>query len=116
MSQDEQTRTQTSEQQRNQVLDDVRSKLADGFSFVRGAEISAAFSALSFEEVIARHITSIRDDDSDIRPSRIHAIQHIREDVHAAIEQIQQMPAAEQTMDTASNTREDGTGPTAEEA
>ncbi len=117
MSQDEQERPTSSEQQRNQVLDDVREKLADGFSFVRGAEISTALSALSFEEVIARHIKSIEEDDSDIRPSRIHAIERIKEDVRSALEQVRQLPDNSFTdpVDTATNTREDGSGPGTEE-
>ena len=75
------------------AIDDLRRKIADGFSFVRSREVANSVAAITMEECIAQAVVDIEDDRSDIRPGRLHRIQNLKESVLGAIDQALKMPA-----------------------
>jgi hypothetical protein len=71
-------------------------------------------AAMSLEEMIARDIRAITENQSDIRPSKLDEIEQIRQKVEAAVEQALELPgtAFEITEeDAVANTDEEGEGP-----
>ena len=74
------------------AIDDIRRKIADGFSFVRSREVAASVAAVTMEECIAQAIIDIEEDKSDIRPGRLNRIKALKEGVLGAIDQALQMP------------------------
>jgi len=97
------------------AVNQIRGDLAEGFAFVRGRETTLGISAMSLEEMIAREIQSIQNDESDIRPGRISEIRRIKQKVEAAVEQALAMPAEafelSDSQASPANTRVDGSGP-----
>jgi len=81
-----------SEDQDQRAVDQLRMTLAEGFSFVRGMEATAAAGAVSFENVIADYIRALTEDQSDIRPARINAILALQQEVERAVERIRLLP------------------------
>ena len=76
-----------------QATDDIRCKLADGFSFVRSREVATSVAAVTLEECIAQAIVDIEDDRSDIRPGRLSRITQLKASVLGAVDQAMRMPA-----------------------
>jgi hypothetical protein len=74
------------------AIDDLRRKLADGFSFVRSREITESVASITMEESIAQAIIEIEDDRSDIRPGRLNRIKNLKESVLGAVDQALKMP------------------------
>lgn len=101
---------------RNQeAVDNIRRTLAEGFSFVRGIEVRDGIAAMTYSEMLARAVTEIEEDDTDIRPSKLNAIRSMKQRVLDAVEQARQLPEemfvlSNQTPDQGMSTREDGTG------
>lgn len=75
------------------AIDDLRSKIADGFAFVRSREVVNAVASVTMEESIAQAIVDIEDDRSDIRPGKLSRIKSLKENVLGAIDRALQMPA-----------------------
>lgn len=75
------------------AIDDLRRKLANGFSYVRSREITQSVSTITMEESIAHAIIDIEDDRSDIRPGRLSRIKNIKESVLGAVDSAMRMPA-----------------------
>lgn len=74
------------------AIDDIRRKIANGFSFVRSREVATSVAAVTMEECIAQAIVDIEDDRSDIRPGRLNKIKALKESVLGAIDQALRMP------------------------
>jgi len=87
--------TQEQDDQRTEesksAIDDIRRKIADGFSFVRSREVATSVAAVTMEECIAQAIIDIEEDRSDIRPGRLNKIKALKESVLGAIDQALQM-------------------------
>lgn len=109
----------TDQEERDQLaLDEIRKSLAAGFSAIRGSEIRAGLSSLTLDEMIARAITEIDTDESDIRPSKLSVVQEVRESVATAIEQAQKLPPEMFNLTNRSettNTNSDGSIPEQED-
>lgn len=111
----EETDGQARTEEDNQALDQIRKVLAEGFAFVRGAEVREGIATLSLEEMLARAIQDIEEDETDIRPGRLTAIRNLRQQVTDTIARVREMPAEMFVLADAENaaiTRQDGTGPT----
>lgn len=96
------------------AADRIRKALAEGFAAVRGSEVNVGLSAMTTEEMLARSITEIQEDQTDIRPGKINSVRRIQQQVTDAIDRARQLPPEVFTMsDTASaaNTNPDGSGP-----
>ena len=112
--------TDTNEEVRDQTaVDQVRKALADGFAYVRGAEIRDGLATLTFDEMLARAIRDIDTDESDIRPSKLTAVRNVRQSVADAMEQVRRLPPemfnlSNNTEETA-NTNPDGSTATPDE-
>ena len=76
-----------------QAIDDLRRRIAEGFSFVRSQEVSTSVASITMEECIAQAIVDIEDDRSDIRPGRLSRIRSLKESVLGAVDQALAMPA-----------------------
>lgn len=76
-----------------QAIDDLRKKIAEGFAFVRGREVTSSVASITMEECIAQAIVDIEDDRSDIRPGRLSRIRSLKESVLGAVDQALRMPA-----------------------
>lgn len=110
------TTERSNEDRSHEDTDQIRKVLAEGFSFVRGAETTEAVSSASFEESLALAIKDIEDEGSDIRPGKLSALRSLRQRVLDAIAQAREMPAEMfRITDGGANTRADGSGPTGEE-
>jgi len=96
-----------------QAVDQIRKELAAGMASVRGTEVTNSIAAISFEELLARAISDIEDDESDIRPGKLSAVLRTRQQVVDAVERAKQLPASMFALATrtVSNTRPDGSGP-----
>jgi hypothetical protein len=101
-------------QDNREAVDRIRKILADGLSFVRGAEVTEAVSSRSFEETLVMAINDLEQDESDIRPSRISAVRELKEAIVDAVARAKELPASVFALsdESATNTREDGTGST----
>lgn len=98
-----------------EAVDQIRKNLAEGFAAIRGSEVSTGLSAISVEEMLARSIIDIQQDQTDIRPSKINAVKRIQEQVTASIERALTLPPQTFVMSdsgAAANTNQDGSGPT----
>lgn len=82
--------TRTTQQQ--QEIDQIRRKLADGFSSVRASETTNGMLSLSIESIIAQRIQEIEEDESDIRPGRLSEVLAIKQNVLDAIEAARNLP------------------------
>lgn len=93
-----------------QAIDDIRRKVADGFSFVRSREVAISVAAITMEECIAQAVVEIEDDRSDIRPGRLNKIKNMKESILGAIDQALEMPpdAFEHDDQGSANTAEEG--------
>lgn len=92
-----------------QATDDLRRKLAEGFTFVRSREVASYIASITMEESIAQAIIDIEDDRSDIRPGRLSRINILKESVLGAVDQAMAMPpdAFEHPDQGSANTIED---------
>lgn len=107
MSTDQEERDQT-------AVDQIRKALADGFSYVRGAEVRDGISSMTFDEMLARSIQEIDTDETDIRVSKLSAVRSVKQGVRDAVEQALRLPPemfAMNNANEATNTNEDGSGP-----
>lgn len=111
MSTDQEERDQT-------AVDQIRKALAEGFAYVRGAEVRDGIAALTFDEMLARSIQEIDTDETDIRLSKLSAVRAVRQGVRDAVTQARRMPPemfALTNSSEATNTNEDGSEPEPEE-
>ena len=102
-----------------QAVDQIRKALADGFAYVRGAEIRDGLATLTFDEMLARAINEIDTDQSDIRPSKLTSVRNVRQAVSDAMEQVRRLPPEMFALTNESETmgtNVDGSGPTVEDA
>jgi hypothetical protein len=83
---------QRSEDQANAV-DQIRTVLADGFSFVRSQEVVASVSAITFEELLDRARAVIEVDESDVYPGRLTVVRQLKQRVDDAVDRALEMPA-----------------------
>lgn len=79
-------------QRQQQAVDDVRRVLGEGFAYVRGAEITAGIASLSFDEMVARAIKEITEDETDIRPCKLTIVRRVRQQVQDALTQARNLP------------------------
>jgi hypothetical protein len=105
----------TDREQRDQTaVDQIRKALAEGFAYVRGAEVRGGIATLTFDEMLARSIQEIDTDETDIRLSKLSAVRAVRQGVRDAVEQTRRMPPEMFALNNASeatNTNEDGSEP-----
>jgi hypothetical protein len=108
----------TDREQRDQTaVDQIRKVLAEGFAYVRGAEVRGGIATLTFDEMLARSIQEIDTDETDIRISKLSAVRSVRQGVRDAVEQTRRMPPEMFKLNNASestNTNEDGSEPDSE--
>jgi len=110
--------TQEREVRDDAAIDQIRKALADGLAYVRGAEIRDGLATLTFDEMLARAITEIDTDQSDIRPSRLTAVRNVRQAVSDAMEQVRRLPPEMFTLNNqneVASTNVDGSGPSADD-
>lgn len=105
----------TDQEERDQsAVDQIRKALAEGFAYVRGAEVRGGLAALTFDEMLARSIREIDTDETDIRRSKLSAVRSVRDGVRDAVAQARRMPPemfALNNTNEATNTNEDGSEP-----
>ncbi|MHA2334293.1 MAG: hypothetical protein ACXAEU_19855 [Candidatus Hodarchaeales archaeon] len=97
-----------------EAINQIRKALAEGFSAVQGAEINDRLGAISMEEMLARSITAIEEDQSDIRPGKINQVARIKQQVIDVVEQAKAMPPQVFSLassEDAAITHPDGDGP-----
>ena len=85
---------------------------------MRGAEIRAGLASLTMDEMLARAITEIDTDETDIRPSKLSAVQAVRQEVEDAMERVKKLPPEMFNLtneNETTNTNPDGSGPSQEE-
>lgn len=100
-------------EEQSSVTDRLRKTLAEGFAFVRSREVTLSISAVTFEESISQAIADINQDESSIRPCKITAVNTLKEQLVAAVDEARELPASAffSTRSTPANTNEDGSGP-----
>lgn len=101
-------------EEQSQSVDRIRRDMAEGFAAVRARENVIGISTMSLAEMIARDIRGIDESQSDIRPSKLDEIEHIRQKAIAAADQALELPASAfeiREEDAVANTDEDGEGP-----
>lgn len=97
-----------------EAVDQIRKALAEGFSYVRGAEVRGGIASMTFDEMLARSINEIDVDETDIRVSKLSAVRNVKQGVMDAVEQARRLPPemfALTNPSDAANTNEDGSEP-----
>lgn len=111
------TTTEPSEEQRveeqGSVTDRLRKTLASGHAFVRSREVTLSISSTTFEEALSQAIAEIQDDESSIRIGKLTAVNNLKDQIVAAVEEARELPASAffSTRAAPANTNEDGSGP-----
>lgn len=106
----------TDQEERDQAAtDQIRKVLAEGFAYVRGAEVRDGIATLTFDEMLARSIQEIDTDETDIRLSKLSAVRSVKNGVRDAVEQARRLPPQMFELNNSNettNTNVDGSGPT----
>lgn len=70
----------------------LRTALANAYSFVESAKAGQSFSALTFEDLLDQQIEQISGKGTDVRPNKLDRLTAIESDVKSAVDQIKKLP------------------------
>lgn len=85
--------THEAEERENQEqLDQIRATIGRGVAFIQSVSFGDHLGDLTFAASIARAVTLIEEDQSDIRPGKINALNVLKTDVTAAVEAALALP------------------------
>ena len=85
-------RRDAEERENQQQLDQIRSSISRGVAFIQSVAYGDHLSSLTFSASIARAVTTIEDDESDIRPGKINSLNALKVDVTSSVEAALSMP------------------------
>jgi len=85
-------RQEAEEREQQQQLDQIRTSVGRGVAFIQSVAFGDHLGDLTFNAAIARAVTTIEEDESEIRPGKINALNALKADVSSAVETALNMP------------------------
>jgi len=85
-------RREAEERENQQQLDQIRASVGRGVTFIQSVAFGDHLGDLTFSASIARAVITIEEDQSDIRPGKLNALNALKADVHSAVEAALDMP------------------------
>lgn len=85
-------RRDAEEQENREQLDQIRESIGRGVAFLQSMAFADHLDELTFTASIARSVTVIEEDESDIRPGKINALTALKNEVHASVTQALKLP------------------------
>ena len=85
-------RYQEQEDERQEQIDEIRRMVGDGIAFVQSVAYADHLQELTFTACLARAITTIEEDESDIRPGIINGLNALKTNVQTAVDRAKELP------------------------